>query len=294
VVSALGIEPGLTENILITSLRRSGGTLVGRLLDGHPECSVFPFEHVYTAKKLEFSWKSNLLFPLLSPERKLKACGFGKSFAQKVAAAHPDASDTAAFHDELLALAGRARSVAAFYQPSSDLYFRHFHGEGLRAKLVNHVPNLCTLGESALRRTFGRHRAVLSIRDPRAVFASLRNKRNKDYPESVIPDFCRDWRESVERHHLGDSEVVSFLFEDLVHHPEVVMPSLAEQLGIAFDEILLQPTKVGLPIGANSSFTRSAGIDPSAADSWKTELDRRPRREIEERLGPLMQRLGYL
>lgn len=284
----------MTENVLINSLRRSGGTLVGRLLDGHPECSVFPFEHVYTEKKLEFSWRSNLFFPLLPPEKKLLACGFGKSFARKVEASHPGAGLAAAFHDDLLALAARARSVASFYQPSSDLYFRRYHGEGLRAKLVNHVPNLCTLAESQLRRTFGRHRAILSVRDPRAVFASLQNKRNKEYTEAVIPDFCRDWRKSVEDQHLGDPTVISFLFEDLVRQPEEVMADLAERLGIAFDEILLQPTRVGRPIGANSSFTRSAGVDPSAADSWKAELGDRPRREIEERLGPLMAQLGYL
>jgi hypothetical protein len=284
----------LTENILITSLRRSGGTLVQRLLDHHPECSVFPFEYVFSTRKREFSWTSNLAFPLLSPEKKLWACGLGISLAKKLDRCHPDRDDDAAYRSELLALASRSRSVAAFYSRSAEAYFRRYQGGGLRSKLVNHLPNLCALSALKLHRTFGRHRAILTIRDPRAVFVSLVNKRNTIYTDDVIPDLCRDWRQCVEEQHLGDPDVISFRFEDLVHHPESIMTSVADRLGIRFEACLLQPTRVGQPIRANTSFARTPEIDPSAADSWKTELADGPRREIEARLGPLMEQLGYL
>jgi len=282
-----------TENVLIASMRRSGGTLLVRLFDGHPECSVFPFEHCYTAKKAVFHWQDNLLFPLISPERKTRACDFKKGFYRKLVKSHGDA-DPAAFHRELLELAARTRSVRAFYQPSAALYFRHFQADSLRPKLVNHCARLCTLAPWQLRRIFGDYRMLLTVRDPRAVYCSLEHKRNQQYSEKIIPAFCREWGRSVERYHLGNPSVTSFLFEDLAREPEEVMRSVAADLGVAFDGVLLQPTKLGEPARANTSFSRSAGIDPSAIDSWKSTLKERPRREIEERLGPLMRRLGYL
>lgn len=281
------------ENVLIASMRRSGGTLLVRLLEGHPECSVFPFEHCHTSKKAVYRWRDDRLFRFMSPGKKIRACDFGKSFHRKLSRYHGDVDSTAFQHD-LSELAARTPSMRALYRPAAALYFQHFHADSLRPTLVNHCARLCILAPWQIRRIFGDHRLIVSVRDPRAVFSSLEHKRNQTYDESIIPAFCSEWRTSVERYHLGDPRAISFRFEDLLADPEPVMRSLAADLGIAFDETLLDPTRLGEPAKANSSFTRSTGIDPSAADSWKTRLDDRPRREIEERLGPLMRRLGYL
>lgn len=280
-------------NVLIASMRRSGGTLLVRLLEGHPDCSVLPFEHCHTSKKAVYRWQDDVFFRFMPPSRKIRVCDFGKSFHRKLARYHGDV-DTAAFRRDLIELAARTHSPRAFYRPAASLYFRHFHAARLRPILVNHCARLCILAPWQIRRIFGEHRSIVSIRDPRAVFSSLENKRNQTYDETIIPEFCSEWKGSVERYHFGDARTISFRFEDLVSDPETVMRSLAADLGIAFDESLLDPTRLGEPAKANTSFSRSTGIDPSAVDSWKDRLDDRPRREIEERLGPLMRRLGYL
>ncbi len=281
------------QNVLIASMRRSGGTLLVRLLEGHPECSVFPFEHCHTSKKAVYRWQDDRLFRFMSPGKKIRVCDFGKNFQRKLTRYHGDV-DSTAFRRDLIELASRTHSVRALYRPAASLYFQHFHAASLRPSLVNHCARLCILAPWQIRRIFGDHRLVVSVRDPRAVFSSLEHKRNQSYDETIIPAFCNEWKQSVERYHLGDARAISFLFEDLLSDPERVMRSLAAELDISFDEALLDPTRLGEPAKANTSFLRSTGIDPSAVDSWKARLDERPRREIEERLGPLMRRLGYL
>lgn len=280
-------------NVLIASMRRSGGTLLVRLLEGHPTCSVFPFEHCHTSKKAVYRWQDDWLFRFMSPGEKIRVCDFGRNFHRKLARYHGDV-DSAAFLADLGELASRTHSIRELYRPAAALYFQHFQAAPLGPTLVNHCARLCILTPWQIRRIFGDHRLIVSIRDPRAVFASLEHKRNQDYDETIIPEFCSEWARSVERYHLGDSAAITFRFEDLLSDPERVMRSLAADLGIAFDEGLLQPTRLGEPAKANTSFSRGTGIDPSAADSWKAGLNERPRREIEERLGPLMRRLGYL
>lgn len=282
----------MTQSVLIGSMRRSGGTLLTRLLDGHPECNVVPFEHNYLAKKLVFNRRDNRWFPFYGAARKVRVCGFEGNFDRKLGKAHPGA-DTAEFHSRLLELARSARSVSGFYLPSALLYFEVFQHQAPRRFLFNHSPNLCVMPKRELLRTFGPHRMILTIRDPRAVYCSLENKRNKKYDASVIPKFCREWAHSVESLHFSAPEVISFRFEDLVRKPEVVMSDVARSVGIRFDEVLLEPTIVGEPIRANSSFSRNAGIDTSAIDSWRSRLGEAERVAIEGRLRPLMDRLGY-
>lgn len=283
----------MTENLLVASMRRSGGTLVGRLLDGHPECSVIPFEHWHSRKKAIFRLHPHLLFPWLSRERKLRVCGFSESYRRKLELVHPDA-DADAFRARLLEVASEVGSVSEFYRRSSALYFRFFHASALRPKLVNHCANLCLLSPWQLRRMFGDHRMLLSVRDPRAVFCSLERHRAGVFTERSIPAFCRGWRESVERYYLGDPSTIAFRFEDLVADPEKVMRSVCARMEIEFDEIVLRPTFVGAPAEANSSFSRTPGVvDPSAIDSWRSRIAARAQGMIEDRLGPLMHRLGY-
>jgi len=244
-------------------------------------------------KKATFGWLHNLFFPCLPSELKLRACGFHASYDRKLERWHPD-SDRDAYRNQLRGLAVEMESVREFYTRSSALYFQFFHSSPVRSKLVNHCANLCVLSPWQLWRTFGDHRLILSVRDPRAVFCSLERHRPARFTERTIPAFCRAWARSVQRYHLGDASVVSFRFEDLVSDPEKVMRSVCRDVGIAFDEVLLSPTHLGRPAKANTSFSRKDGIDPSAVDSWRSHLGDRARRTIEARLRPLLQRLGYV
>ena len=283
----------MTEIVLVASMRRSGGTLLANLFDGHPDCSVLPFEDWHTRRKARFFPHHNLLFPLLPPSAKLYVCGFrNASFRRKLEQWQPG-GDLVGYERELLACGARATSVSRFYLDSCELYFRFFHGCALRAKLVNHCADLCTLAPWQLRRIFGAYRMILPVRDPRAVFCSMIHLKTGRFSERSLPSFCANWEKSVTRYCLGDASVLSFRYEDLLAEPKATMESVSQGLGIPFSEILLRPTRQGREVGANSSFERGVGIDASAVDSWRSRLDAGLRGEIENRLGPLMQRLGY-
>jgi hypothetical protein len=62
---------------------------------------------------------------------------------------------------------------------------------------------------------------------------------------------------------------------------------------IPFHETLLSPERLGDTVIANTSFTRKPGIDSSAADSWREHLDPTWRQMIEDRLGDIMEHVGY-
>jgi hypothetical protein len=283
----------MTEVVLIGSMRRSGGTLVANLFDGHPDCSVLPFEDWHTRRKARFFPHHNFLFPLLPPGAKLYACGFrNASYRRKLELWQPGA-DHAGYERELRACAARATSVSGFYLDSCALYFRFFHGSELRAKLVNHCADLCTLAPWQLRRIYGAHRMILPVRDPRAVFCSMIHLKTGRFSERSLASFCARWERSVNRYYLGDPSVLAFRYEDLLVEPKATMEALSHGLGIPFSEVLLRPTRQEREAGANTSFERGAGIDASAADAWRSRLAAPLREQIERRLGPLMQRLGY-
>ena len=283
----------MTEIVLVTSMRRSGGTLLANLFDGHPDCSVLPFEDWHTRRKARFFLHHNFLFPLLGPSSKLFVCGFrNASYRRKLEQWQPG-SDLAAYEQELLECAGRATSVSEFYRESCELYFRFFHACAPRAKLINHCADLCTLAPWQLRRIFGSYRMILSVRDPRAVFCSMLHLEHGRFTERSLAAFCANWEKSVKRYYLSDASVLSLRYEDLLAEPKATMESLSQGLGIPFSDVLLTPTRQGHEVKANSSFERRAGIDPTGVDSWRSRLDARIRGEIEKKLGPLMQQLGY-
>jgi hypothetical protein len=66
------------DSILIVSLRRSGGKLLRRSLDGHPRLSALPFEHWHTAKKARFPGPVLERFGELRAEEKLAVTGLSE------------------------------------------------------------------------------------------------------------------------------------------------------------------------------------------------------------------------
>jgi hypothetical protein len=284
----------MSEIVLVASMRRSGGTLLANLFDGHPDCNVFPFEDWHTQRKAQFSTLHNFLFPFLPSRLKLFVCGFQNASYQRKLEKWQAGSDLDGYRQRLREQAARATRVSDFYRDSSELYFRFFHARGPRALLINHCADLCTLAPWQLRRIFGSYRMILPVRDPRAVFCSMLHLEHGRFSERSLPTFCRNWERSVKRYYLGDPSVHSLRYEDLVTEPKATMESLSQSLRIEFSTVLLEPSRGERPTEANTSFERKSGIDPAAASSWRSRLDARVREEIESRLGPLMQRLGYI
>jgi hypothetical protein len=296
-------KPMKSRKFLIISMRRTGGTLVNNLLDGHPACSVFPFEFWNTRHKATYDRLRQRLFPWMTAKWKLAHCGRENVRRKKFVNAHgserwPD------FGDELLERSGRAATPAELYDLTAELYFERYHPGGLNGAVVNHCANLCLLSSRQIEAIFGEARRIMTVRDPRATFASTERKDQQKnlskgrtgeaaYRRADVEAFCDQWRRAVETYFLHDRDAIHLRFEDLVSDPRPVMTRLAAEMEIPFDEILLTPTSITAPVAANTSFSRRAGIDPGAASSWEKNLSQERCRLIEARLGDIMKRVGY-
>ncbi len=288
---------------LIISMRRTGGSLLGNLFDGHPDCSVFPFEYWHTSKKAVYDPLRHRFFRWLPASLKRYHCGTQKVWEKKIVRAHGQ-MHWLEFYEELLAQADRSVSAAELYDRTIETYFTRFHLGGVKPVVINHCANLCTLNPKQLRTIFGKARYIMTVRDPRASFASTERKDQKKldtrgkigavaYDRTDVEAYCNLWRKAVETYYFGSNQGLCLRFEDLVREPAKAMNQLAAAMNISFDDVLLTPLRIGEAWVSNSSFARTSGIDSNAADKWRTHLSPEWRHLIEDRLGDIMERLGY-
>jgi hypothetical protein len=115
------------------------------------------------------------------------------------------------------------------------------------------------------------------LRDPRAVFASRRQRLLNRYgSHAKAHRLVREWNESArqiprQRERGGRHLVVRY--EDLVTNSPGVMEQICRFTGIEFHPVLLQPTLGGQPWLGNPTFCGSfEGIDNEPAERWRTEL----------------------
>jgi Sulfotransferase family len=305
------------NHVRIVSLSRSGGKLLRTLLDGHPELSVFPFEHWNRMSKNKLPARRMEAFDRLSVEDKLTTAG-AAHVERKLQRLHSPAL-LAEVMESWRAGAAPAATLAAVYETLACAYFTAL-GRPRDNIVVNHCGSLCRFTREQLGAVFGVGRHLLTIRDPRAVFSSMqglldrkftikRIEKGKVPPAALerhveklemvgsatgyLREFCHDYRNMVERY-ATCSDVIRIRFEDLVRSPEATMRRLASQLTIGWDDSLLSPTELGAAHSPNSSFARhGSGIHVQAADDWVERIDSSVRSYIEDDLAEEMAALGY-
>ena len=305
------------NHLLIVSLSRSGGKLLRMLLDGHPGCNVFPFEHWNRPAKGKIPTREMAAFHDLSVDEKLATAG-AAHLERKLLHLHPEAG-VAVMQAWRVEAAG-AVTLAAMYEGLARAYFSTVGTAQNAALVVNHCGSLCRFTRDQLDGVFGKGQHLLTIRDPRAVFTSMQGLRDLQFTDDRIQtgkvtaaaaerhvrrletidsasgylrEFCDDYRTMV-AHYAACPDVIRIRFEDLVTSPEATMHRLATTLGIGWDPTLLIPTRIGISHAPNSSFSRpGTGIHPRAADDWVERLASPVRSYIEATLAAEMAALGY-
>ena len=279
--------------VLIAQVKRSGGTLLSWLFDGHPE--VFAFPH-------ELKWKDR--WPQVDPRNDGPL-----QIARSLVVGNLDSSRT-------FNLFGYTKHP----RPSGDQHLPFQWSEW--AYVEAFLEGWETVRPESRRQCFdvfmsAYFSALLTLRasdKPRKVVTAFGPRMNDaffdDYPDGLLISICRhpaDWYASASRHkrpypdvdHAMEQwresaesamllkerhpdQVVLVPFETLVADTSGVMKRLAERLSLAWHPILATPTFNGMPIGSNSSFGSVVGIDASAVgrrDSLAPEL----REQIEAR-----------
>jgi hypothetical protein len=278
--------------LLISQVQRSGGTLLARLFDGHPECFAHPMELKW-GRPAKWNWPAFETDATLSAKdafgllkelwvRKMIHQGGYSKYPQWDAGnkpgyrpKYPFAFDRALqyeiFASEYNARRpGSRREVLNAYMTAlfnAWIDYQNLYAGPKRwitcfiAGLIRHPDSL-----DRYFRDYPDGRLVTLIRHPAAWFASASRHTFSTDPVEAVQHWHESAQASVAAHERYGDRVMIVTFEDLVLRTDATMRAICRWTGLTFDDSLLQPTYNSMPVLSDSSFRLSTGIDPGAAD----------------------------
>jgi len=304
------VVPVTQPLMLCSQIPRSGGTLLSRLFDGHPECFAHPFE-LQWGKPRKWQWPdldvsadmpADRVFEQLRERwpREFSVEGYEKSprrTHQAEAAAperHPFVFDAVLqrriFVDAVERSPDRShRRILNAYLTSlfnAWLDYQNLYRTPKRW-VTAFVPRLITHRESVERFFVDYPDGILVtlVRDPAAWLSSFSPMTALD-PESAVAGWITSAEASLMAHAAHPQNVIVLLFEDLVHRTEAVMRLLCERMGLGFSDTLLQPTYNSMPVLSDSSHVRARGIDAAVTERHRETLTPEQREIVERNAMP--------
>jgi hypothetical protein len=294
---------------LICQAQRSGGTLLARLFDGHPQCHAHPHElHIgarrpHTWPNLPLDEDPELWFAKLGEDKLAEIFAKGKRRVPLKAADRvngevlypfllPPAFQRRVFLDEVERRGPleSEREVLDCYMTS--LFNGWLDNQNLRGEkrwVVAFSPRRAW-GEGLGRFTsiYPDGRLISILRDPMSWFTSAQGRDPEADPATLLEVWKRSAREMLEAQSRLGERFYAVRFEDLVLDTAGAMERLAEWLEIDFDERLAVPTFNGYPVGPNSSFeTSETGVVTEPVERYKRVLSPEQQAQIEGECGEL-------
>jgi hypothetical protein len=291
--------------VLISQIQRSGGTLLMRLFDGHPECHTVPHELSRMVGGLETLERGESTpWVALTPLRQADRLDSGfRGFRQK----GPGRDDpTHAFLLPPSLQRGLLESVLAETESPptrriANAYMTSYFNAWLDNANLRATPKRWVVGfepgfiESepafdAYRRTYPDGRVISIVRDPWSWFSSARAYRQWRGQEAAVESWCVATELALKRQTESPGSVALILFDDLLRETEKVVRWLADWLGISFTPALLEATFNGVPIVANTSFTDVDAAVSTAPIERRSDLTEDEVAFIDAQAGPLYRR----
>jgi len=292
--------------VLISQIQRSGGTLLSRLLDGHPECHAHPYElkighrrgNLWPALKLD---QPGLWFSVLFEQKAADqlVAGYSKPGRKTMETDVFPFLFLPRLQKQIFDQCVASRPIERV-RDVLDCYFTSYFNawldnqnlySGPKRVVTAFTPRLSSHRGSTKRfmAAYPDGALVSIVREPRAWYASAFRHKARFAP---VGNALAVWRESVEAaldavRRWGD-RVVVLTYEDLVLDTEGVMGRLAERIGISMSPTLLVPTFNGRPVRANSSDPVEAkGILPERTQAYRDLLDEVTIEQVDELAGDL-------
>jgi hypothetical protein len=295
--------------VLVSQIERSGGSLLMRLFDGHPELHAVPHElgRMSTGLKKQLDDPAVAWESLTSLQQRTR---FVEGFRNTKTRVHgdddrfsfllPPRLQRAIFESRLAGIdSPERRQVVDAYMTS---YFngwldnRNLRGAVPKRWVTGFEPSamLTARQRDAFRAVYPDGRAISIVRDPVGWYASARIWKARLWRDR--DDAVTGWMRAAEallewREELGDDLLV-LTFADLLGRTEQTMSGVAAWLGIELMPSLLEPTFNGLPIKANSSFAGAkTGISSEPLARGRSELTAEDEEYILDRAGELYRRV---
>jgi hypothetical protein len=298
------VEPVDQPLALICQAPRSGGTLLGRLFDGHPQCHAHPHELQIGGRRPE-EWPSFLndegpevWWSKLEEERlgqmfekgkrqiPLKAPKDSQEEHYYLPFLLPPSLQRTFFLEEIerrAPITSERQVLDAYMTSLFNAWLDNQNVRGGEKRWVVAFSPRRAWGEGLdkLFELYPDGRLISILRDPQSWFTSAQGRDPDADPEALIGQWKRSAREMIEAKERHAELVCVVRFDELVRDTEATMRALAAFLGIDYDPVLATPTFNGYPVGANSSFEVSAtGVVTDPVERYKEILSASERKRI--------------
>lgn len=306
----------MSSLVWINSLERSGGSLLARLLEGHPNLASYPIERRFSRSKYKWPVWDHLLetrnfrglCKAIGIDRNIERAArlpFLRKGGDKVPFRFSFNRFLARFHQLLDTIEDGKWSERRVFDAQHRAFFevwengKFFHDE--TKYVVNHLSRSFAIPVDLFFNVYPDGYILHVIRDPRGFYASLRsmpglavNEEDREYLDTMIARWEEATWLAIRNQARLHQRCFVVRFEDLISDTESVMRSICQFIGVKFETIVLTPTLAGEPWSGNSSFGETAGaIQTDRATLWGRKLSREEVRRIEDRLGGLMRLLSY-
>jgi hypothetical protein len=262
------------EMVFVVGNSRSGTTMMGRILAGHPE--IFTFHELHFFEEL---WDPGQRASSISAERAADLFARLISIQREGYFRQGDSEHYLPEARQALASGGTPASGADVYR----LFLMHETAIHDRKIACDHTPRNVYYLEDILGLFPGAF-VVQMVRDPRDVLLSQKNKWKRRFlGGEQIPywealrawanyhpiTMSLLWRSGVEAGARWESHprVTTVLFEELLRDPEHQVQAVCRALGIDFVPDMLKVPQVGSSLGRDRPQER--GINPDVTQRWK-------------------------
>jgi len=305
----------MTRYCYITSMFRSGSTMIARMLDVHPQVASAsdPMRPLFNSFRYDLANENyqevhNRFDPL--DDYFLK----DGDLLQKVLGASLDINVGISSSEVISTVAKRAEMFSGAFAEALNNdksltnyqdYVQYFldtvaaiYGKDKNYNCVAFKEVWSTEFYPALKRSFPSMKCIVIVRDPRAVIAS-KNATGEPYPYVFMG---RQWRKLTCIGAYIDhayEDVLLLRYEDIVSKPEECVARICSFLDIEYNEDLLDLSLYkdgwGNPWKQNSSYKdiTSRRINPGSMDKWKETLSEKDLLSIEVFAHDWMKRFGY-
>ena len=294
--------------VLISQAQRSGGTLLSQLFDSHPAIAAHPHE-------LSIGHPSDEHWPALDPAegaeknfRKLFDIGMlglmrrgytkgDRNPEQRHFFLVPRMQYRIFLHLYETVRPSSGRGILDHYFTSYFNAWLNYQGNledkrwitGFAPRLAHHEASVAGFFQS-----YPDGRLIQIIRDPRTWYPSAKQHQKSGHagrtPEDILSTWCLSTESICRNKEAYGDKVIVLRFEDLLGNTERTMRTIAQELGIAYNSLLEEPTFNGETMRANSSFAVDASGIIDAPLKRQNMLDAEEGRLIEQRCMTLYER----
>jgi Sulfotransferase family len=268
------------RGLFIGGAIKSGTTLLMSLLDNHPQLVVLPEETHYLEERRKYLKLKDYRARLERLLQSLSGLGSPTSHCDSWPGCATDVRNYAQLDFGLFTHLAR-RFINKPWMNDSLLFSETIRAYGI-ALGMDWQHSACWVEKTTKTESYGRlfdelfpmARLIQVVRDPRAVFASVKNRIMNRYGcHTKAHRLTRLWNMSareIPRMRADPSRFLVVRYEDLVANPRSVLETICRFGGFDFNECLLEPTRAGNKWLGNSAFYKElGGISAAPADHWK-------------------------